>query len=149
MIKNCHKIVVSDALISDNVLELLKYRDDDNKLFITNNFKKFQDVKAINLKNENDFLGKLKERINLNEPFLCASDSCEVVTRFYNECLVGATDKDKFLLITAKTKVFVKDANKCFKDKFVFYSPSITYGVDYSSDVPQDVFIFSKGQSIT
>ena len=52
------------------------------------------------------------------------------------------------LLITADTYFRVKDATEDFKDKFVFYSPKITFGVDFSVDVPQDVFIYIAGNSI-
>jgi hypothetical protein len=56
--------------------------------------------------------------------------------------------KDKFLLITAETGARVKDASKEFAGKFVFYSPKITFGVDFSSLVAQDVFIHITGNSI-
>jgi hypothetical protein len=52
------------------------------------------------------------------------------------------------LLITADTLYRVTDATEHFKDKFVVYSPKITFGVDFSVDVPQDVFIDIAGNSI-
>ena len=39
----------------------------------------------------------------------------------------------------------VKDASEGFKGKFVFYSPKKTFGVDFTIDVPQDVFIYISG----
>ena len=53
------------------------------------------------------------------------------------------------ILITSKTKYKVHKASKQFKDKFVFYSPSITTATDFSIESPQDVFIYIKGGSIT
>ena len=41
LIKNAYKVIVSDALINDAVLELLKYRTDEDKIFIVNSYKKF------------------------------------------------------------------------------------------------------------
>ena len=52
------------------------------------------------------------------------------------------------LLITADTLYRVTDATENFKDNFVVYSPKITFGVDFSVDVPQDVFICIAGNSI-
>jgi hypothetical protein len=52
------------------------------------------------------------------------------------------------LLITADTGFCVTNATEHFKDNFVFYSPTITFGVDFSVDVPQDVFIYIAGNSI-
>jgi hypothetical protein len=57
-------------------------------------------------------------------------------------------EKDKFMLITAKYRVPLKDANELFKNKYVFYSPSITEGVRFDIDSPQDVFIYIKGQTL-
>jgi hypothetical protein len=53
------------------------------------------------------------------------------------------------ILITSKTKYKVLKASKQFKDKFVFYSPSITTATDFSIDSAQDVFIYIKGGTIT
>ena len=36
----------------------------------------------------------------------------------------------------------------CIRDRFVFYSPKITFGVDFSIETPQDVFIYIAGNSI-
>ena len=91
------------------------------------------------------------EHVNSNQPFLFGCDSCNVVTAFYHHCLEHVVDqslKDKFLLITAETGLRVKDASKEFEGRFVFYSPKITFGVDFSTLVAQDVFIHITGNSI-
>ena len=150
IIKNAHKVVVSDALISDNVFTLLNARPDENKIYYVNEYKKFEGVKAYHMLNENDFLNKLLEHCNNDKPFLFGSDSCKIITEYYYKCLGEANenDKDKYILITAENKFMITDANKDFKDKFVFYSPSLVYGVDFNITDKQDVFIFSKGESI-
>jgi hypothetical protein len=74
-----------------------------------------------------------------------------VVTKFYYACREALSDealKNKMLLITADTLYRVTDATEEFKDKFVFYSPKITFGVDFSIETPQDVFIYIAGNSI-
>ena len=64
----------------------------------------------------------------------------------YNDCIkdVIEQDKDKFLFITSNSKIEIIDASKQFKNKFVFYSPSITTGIDFSIEDKQDVFIYSR-----
>jgi hypothetical protein len=57
-------------------------------------------------------------------------------------------NKKKIILITSDTNIKVLDASTELKNKFVFYSPSITFGVDFSIDTAQDVFIYIKGKSI-
>ena len=43
----------------------------------------------------------------------------------------------------------IKDASKEFKNKFIIYSPTITTGIDFTTDEPQNVFLYIKGSSIT
>jgi hypothetical protein len=68
----------------------------------------------------------------------------------YNDCIKDVTDedKDKFIIISINHKLEIKNASEQFKNKFVFYSPSITTGVDFSIEDKQDVFIYIHGQSI-
>jgi hypothetical protein len=47
-----------------------------------------------------------------------------------------------------KAKMLQSDATEEFKDKLVFYSPKITFGVDFSIETPRDVFIYIAGNSI-
>ena len=77
-------------------------------------------------------------------------DSNDTITKLYNHCLNKATGeaKDKFILITADTDYEIHDANEQFKNKYVFYSPKITFGIDFTYEIPQDVFIYVKGKSI-
>jgi hypothetical protein len=150
MIKNCHKLIVCDALISDNVFNLLNIKTNSKTLYITNNYKKYAGIPAINLNDENDFLNKLLLHCKTDNYFLFGSDSCKKVTEFYTKCIGEATEKDKhkYLLITSDNKFKIDDATAQFKNKFVFYSPSITYGVDYNISEKQDVFIYCSGKSL-
>ena len=150
LIKNAYKVIVSDAIINDGVFELLKHRTDINKMFIVNDYIKFSNVEAIRIKDEDLFLNMIKEKIIKNEPFLFPCDSCKTITNFYIECLKTSPEefKNKFMLITADTNVKINDATQELKDKFVFYSPSITYGVDFQTETPQYVFLYIKGESI-
>jgi hypothetical protein len=52
------------------------------------------------------------------------------------------------VLITSDTNIKVSDASEEFKNKFVFYSPSITTAVDFSINDAQNVFIYLSGKSI-
>ena len=118
---------------------------------LKNEFKKFEGTPAIRMRNEEDFLGKLQAHCNSNQPFLFGSDSCNVVTRFFHACRDSVSDsalREKFLLIAADTSYRVSDATAEFRDRFVFYSPKITFGVDFSIETPQDVFIYIAGNSI-
>ncbi len=57
--------------------------------------------------------------------------------------------RDNFILITQHDKFKITNATEQFKNKFVFYSPSIIYGVDFNNvEKFQDVFIYISGKSI-
>jgi len=122
LIKNAHKVIVSDALINDVVLELLKYRTNEDKIYIVNSYKKFENIEAVKINNENYFLSTIKNKILNGIPFLFPCDSCETITNFYLECLKTAPNehKDKFILITADSKIKTNDATKELKNKFDF-----------------------------
>jgi len=55
---------------------------------------------------------------------------------------------DKFILITANKYFDITNAFEQFENKFVFYSPSIIFGVDFSIEQPQDVFVYNKGRTL-
>ena len=155
IIKNCHKLILSDAKITDNVFNFVKTRSlEKNKItYIENNFLKYKDVPAVRIRDEQLYLDTLINHVETNDFFLCASDSCSKVTGFYLECRKYYNNDhddidDKFLLITKDSPYVITDASIQFKNKFVFYSPTIQFGVDFSIEDPQDVFIYNKGLTI-
>jgi hypothetical protein len=153
ILKNCHKIVVSDAIISDNVINLLKSicKENDletNSIFINNSFKKYNDIPAIKINDENEFIEIIKERISNNEYFMFLSDSATIIKKLYNECFIK-NKKDYFFIYTDEDKTdIITDASKQLLNKFVFASPSIERGLDFSIDIAQYVFIYITGRSI-
>jgi hypothetical protein len=147
-IDNAAKVIVSDAIIDDNCFEFLKNRN--NILFIENAYQKYKDIEAIRLRNEHDFRDALMEHCEMGKPFLFGCDSKDTVSSLFHYCQKRAGDdkNDKFLLITDEYRGTLDNASELFKDKFVFYSPKITFGVDFSISEKQDVFIYIKGGSI-
>ena len=92
MIKHC-QLIVCDALISDNVFNLLNMKAKSKIIYLTNNIKKYVGIPAINLQDENDFLSKLVSHCKNDNYFLFGSDSCKRVTEFYTKCIGEATEK--------------------------------------------------------
>jgi hypothetical protein len=136
MVKNCHKLILSDAIITDNVFNLIRIRPIENALYIDNLFEKYQNVPAIRIRDESLYLNEMIEHIKTSNYFLAASDSCTTITKLFHECKRHAKpdDVDNFILITAYSKFQIYDASEQFKNKFVFYSPSIVFGIDFSID---------------
>lgn len=149
IVKNCHKLILSDAKINDNVFNFIRTREikKSQTLYIENSYKKYANIPAIKIRDEQLQLDMMIEHVKTDNYFLCASDSCKTITKLYTECLKYNT-ADKFILITANNQFDILDASEQFSNKFVFYSPSIIFGVDFSIDQPQDVFIYNKGRTL-
>jgi len=151
MVNNCHKLIVSDAHIMNNVLLFLENRK-TNKFYIRNNFKKYEGVNAFFYQDETTFLNKLKENVLNNQYFFMGCDEKKISRKYYHECKNIATEEQKknFVLITADEQNNLTNATEQFKNKFVFYSPKMVYGVDFNNiETSQDVFIYIKGMTIT
>ena len=151
LIKLCHKVIVCQASINDNVFNLLRDRPDTNKIYIKNEYKNYKGIDAHIIKDENMYYELLKQKIKNNEPFFIGGDSKAEIDKYYHLLLNEALpeQKDKFILITSETKFKINNASEQFKDKFIFYSPSIIYGVDFNIDDVQDVFLLLKGNTIS
>ena len=128
-----------------------KWQNPNKSIYIENSYKKYQDVPAKRVRDEQLYLDMMIEHVETNNYFLCASDSCKTITKFYTECLKHYTGDDKaekFILITVNNYFDITNASEQFENKFVFYSPSIIFGVDFSNEQPQDVFVYNKGRTL-
>lgn len=148
IINNCHKLILSDATINDNVFNIISLRPDDMKIFITNTYQKYKNIKVYHMNSEIDFLNKMNDNIINNNYFLFGCDSQETTIHYRNEA-IKTTAIENTILKTSKNNFIITDANEQFKNKFVFYSPSITTGIDISYTIAQDVFIYIKGHTLS
>jgi hypothetical protein len=101
-------------------------------------------------RDENAFLQKLLDNIYNDDYFLFGSDSRDIATKLFNKCLQdNQQKKDQLLLITADSDTRITSASEQFKNKVVFYSPKITFVIDFTIDAPQDVFLYIRGKTLT
>jgi glutaredoxin-related protein len=63
MVKHANKVIISDVTISDAVFLFLKYRDNENKMYIENLYKKYDGINAIRIRNEQMLLDELFQHI--------------------------------------------------------------------------------------
>jgi len=152
IIKNCKKIILSDATINQNTINFLSSIDNKNKkiVLIHNEFKKFQGIEAIYHQNKLEFIDELKKHIKDKKHFLFACDLRGEITTIYTNLISEFKEqKDDFILITSETDFQLKDASEQFKDKFIFYSPSIKTGVSYINiDEKQDQFLYISNKRL-
>lgn len=151
LIKYCKKIIFSDATINQNTLNFISSNRKKNlkKLLIVNTHKKYKDIDAIRYKDEDKFLDKLREHIKEDNYFLFGCDTCSKITELCTTLMNEFPEKkNEFRLITSKTHFRPSDANLDFRNKYVFYSPSITTGVSFVYDTSQTQFIYMSNKPL-
>lgn len=161
LINNCYKLVLSDNFINDSLFKLIKHRHGE-MLILINEFKKYKDKEAIKVDDENIFKQTISDHLEHNNYFFYGSDSKKTIKKdyynFINKYESSPEIINNMLLITgdgiAQGGNMIKNfkltnPSEQFKNKYLFYSPSITTALDYSQDTPQDVFININGSSIT
>lgn len=144
IIKNCKKIIITDATINKNVLNLISTRKKANKtVYIENTNQKFSNIEAKYMRDEEEFLNIVRKSIENKEYFLFGCDGCSKVEKICKFLMNEYKDQQKdFILITGNTTYRPTDASKEFKNKYVFYSPSITTGVNFFIEERQKQFIY-------
>ena len=113
LIKNAKKIILSDATINQNTLNLLLSRTSNNKtVLIKNIHKKYEGINAIKYNDANEFLQSLKTKIRNKEYFLFGCDICSKITSFYSDLINEFPEQQAdFILITSKTNFYITDAD--------------------------------------
>ena len=173
MIKTSAYVLCVDADISDLSIELVKmYKnvpledkapekkeqdasEDSEKMeiekskiyFLQNTYDCNEKKKAFHYLDAMELVKKMKEHISKDKYFTACFDSKKTCDLVYNMAY-DDTKKDKFLIYTRVEGKKIKDVNKDWKNKFVFYSPKIVYGCDFTSPKDQDVFVFIDQVSI-
>lgn len=160
MIDSAYKVVVSQSHISPSVYELLKDRinakplatlltmgNEKHCLLVDNKFRK-SDVKAYIYSNEEAFLDSLIQDYRDQKYFVFACDSARVVSEIYNNFIGKIKEEDisKCYLFTKKTDTI--DFKKTYENSYIFYSPTIMAGYDFSYDYKMTQYLYVKGVSV-
>ena len=150
-INECHKIILSDAHIYNCVIKLLHTRvnlKETKYLHYINSYQKFKDVKAIKYNDENNMYNRMFEKVLNGESFVFACDSKTVCTEWYNYLYKEASieTQKRMILYTSETDNKILDE---WDDKFVFYSPKISTGVDITTIQASEQFIHISGNSVS
>ena len=77
-----------------------------------------------------------------------ASDEKLMAQEMYLKCLEKIKDKSKIILKTSTNKYEINDASVDLKNKYFMFSPSVIFGIDFSINESQNVFLYSSGRSI-
>jgi hypothetical protein len=83
--------------------------------------------------------------MNDEKGFFACFDSATIANKYYTFI---KEQKEDCILITSQTETIIPDNLKEWKNKRVFYSPRIEYGVDFNIDTKQNVYCIMNGNSI-
>jgi hypothetical protein len=155
IIKNCYKVVGTDADISDLVFEFLKIRKDEGKIYIINKYKNYKGLKAYDIEKEERLYEIIKKDIIEGKYFLMCFDSKKKQEIVYNKIMkeyksIKKVDKvENFIMINSDTSYDKSKTNtENWKNKYIFYSPSIVYGCDFNIEKAQNVYCIFTNNSI-
>lgn len=141
---------MSYATINDFVFKFCDKRDKQSKIYIYNKYKVNKIKETYQCLNENEFMNLMRKDIENKKYFLAYySDEARKITELYNNN-IQYDNKDNFVLVIADSKIQINDAEQEFKNKYVYYSPLITYGIDYNNEKKTKyVYIYSGNIDIT
>lgn len=167
IVNTCKFLVVSDKLITDNVFTFIRERKEKNRLFINNTYKKYQNINAYEVLDANEFLKLIKNKKH-DEYFLYSNDSKQVLSKHYEQHFVeklckncverrkeklelceSCQEKVSCMDIITSESVTKYSSDYSFDNKQIYHSPSLTSGIDFNNEEPQDVFIWITGSSIS
>ena len=153
VIMGCSSYIVGvDADLSDIVIKFFKFFD-LNPYVIHN---KYQNAsgKVTQYKCSNKLIADMKAKLKRDEKFICCFDSLTYQDKIKNELLDycernNLDRKNDFLLYSSKDgdDNDLRDTQK-WKNKYVFYTPKIVYGVDFVPDAPTCVYAFFQCTSV-
>jgi flavodoxin len=153
IIKCASYVIGVDADLSDIVMKFFKFFEIDP--YVIHN--KYQNAKGkvTQYLSSDKLIADMKAKLKRGEKFVCCFDSLryqdEVVQELKGYCERNKLSKDDFLIYSSKDgdDQDLKDATTTWKDKYVFYTPKIVYGVDFVPDAELCVYAFFKCTSVS
>jgi len=151
IITTCRKLIVSDAHIFNNVMELLNPRIFDAKktyVHYYNYYKKYHGTPAVRYNDENEFYKAIEKNVLDGESFSFGSDSKSVIEKWYWKLYASASVEiqQRMLLYTSEEDTEIQED---WNNKLIFYSPKITTGVDITCLESSEQFMYITGQSVS
>ncbi|AYV85353.1 MAG: superfamily II helicase [Satyrvirus sp.] len=158
LLYKCKKVIVSDAIITDMVLDFVSTLRQNNEIvYYKNTFKNKIGINMHIYNRVNNSINKeieifckpIIEKVKNKQPILIMSDSKSIVNNIYNYLLKYNKDKYYFRVYTKDSGILeeIENCNKIWKNKCILFSPKIIYGIDVLIDY-DDVYAIYKGNTI-
>ena len=139
LIKNAGKVICLDADLCNWNIEFISHIRKDKFGILYNTIKNKNNIDATFYNCDSILINMVKERIINNIPIVCCFDSKSYMDKII-KYLQSFSSKDKFLIYSSDERADIIDTS-LWKEKFVFYTPTIMQGVDYNYQ-QTEVFCF-------
>ncbi len=139
IIKSVDYVIGLDADLSDWNIKFLQEIDNREYVIYYNTIMNKNDITAIYYECPQIMIDLMEQYIKDNHYFVACFDSLTQMTNIINY-LSKFGDKKEWLIYSSKQNYGLIDTSTWI-NKFVFYSPSIIYGIDFSEQTV-DVFCF-------
>ena len=140
LLKNTNKIICLDADISDWNIKFIQSIRKDKYCVLYNTIKNKQNINSYFYNSADILINILEERIKNNDFFVSCFDSKNYMKKIIDYLINKGANKEDFLIYSSDEKVTFIDT-KQWINKFVFYTPTILFGIDYNEKMT-DVFCF-------
>lgn len=154
LIYNASYVIGIDADLSDNVIRFFKGLNLNPYILLN----KYQNAKGETVKHykcKNRLISIMKSKLKKNEHFICCFDSLReqdiIVKELKSYCERNDLDRKDDMLIYSSVNGDdndLKNVQTIWKNKYIFYTPKIVYGLDFVPDHPIDVFAIFQCTSI-
>ena len=122
---------------------------------IHNKYANCKNKPAVHYSDKNKLIAVMKSKLKKNDYFVACFDSLReqniVIEELKQYCERRNLDcKQDFLIYSSKDgdDNSLKNVSMTWKDKYVFYSPKIVYGLDFNNKQSVDVFFVGKSTSV-
>lgn len=137
IIKNAKHVISLDADLCNWNIEFMNKIDNNSKYIYYNNITTKNNINATFYDSEQIVIDLMANNIKNNKYFISCFDSLKEMNKII-EYLGKIYTKDNFLIYSSEVDYGIIDT-KIWTNKFVFFTPSIIYGIDFNED-SVDVF---------
>ncbi len=139
LIKNAKYVISMDADLSNWNIKFIQEIKNSSSIIYYNKIKNKTNNDLIVYNSSQVMINLMEKQIKDNKYFIASFDSLSKMEKII-EHLSKSGNKSEWLIYSSKVDYGLIDTNT-WVNKFVFYTPSIIYGIDYSNQLV-DVFSF-------
>lgn len=150
VLKNAQQIIATDADLNDAVFKFFDFCEIDY-VFVNNTFKYVTNTIHHSFDNHSIFWDTYEKMSKEKKTIFCSDSKSKVDVATKILIDLGIKDDDIIIITSDKTPLDKEkkliDTNN-WNDKYILYSPSVIYGVDFQPNSKMNVFYYCHGLTL-